>query len=344
MAKKLEITCPSEVMEAIEKHCFSELQVEVGGFLLGTHTEGISEVSVAVKAEKTKQSQTQLTFTHETWDELHKLIDEKYPELELIGWYHSHPGFGVFMSDYDAFIQHSFFSSSHNVALVVDPLKGLRGWFVSRNEKVELLKEEKTDRDKVSTKDKVSVIAEKKAAKSNSTMNFGMTALAILGTLVLVGSVWFITSNALGKKDREISDLQNQLLFLSQSAPTIGKFAPVDGSERASALLNFQFQVTTEKSLTEVSVKVYGSEDGVVQILAANPTIPKDVVLQEGEVIVVPVKANFTLPELPAAPASPQPEASTSPTPTSTKAPAETPSSSPSTSAIPNPIPSVKKS
>jgi len=344
MAKKLEITCPPEVMESIEKHCFSELQVEVGGFLLGTHTEGVSEITVAVKAAKTKESQTQLTFTHETWDELHKLIDEKYPELELIGWYHSHPGFGVFLSDYDAFIQHSFFSGPQNVALVVDPLKGERGWFISRKEKVELLKEEKTDRDKVSTRDKASVIAQKKEAKKNATVNFGMAALSVVGLVVLAGAVWFITSDALNNKDREISDLQNQLLYLSESAPTIGKFAPVDGSERASALLNFQFQVTTEKSLSEVSMKVYGTEAGVTQILAANPTIAQDVVLQEGEVVVVPVKANFTLPELPALPTNPEPEASTSPTPTATSTPTNTPSASPSASTVPNPIPSVKKS
>ena len=141
MSEKLKIKCDKEIMMQIESHCFSELEVEVGGFLLGKYDDGSSEILAAVKAGKTRQTQTQLTFTHETWDDLHKLIDDKYPELELIGWYHSHPGFGVFLSDYDAFIQHSFFSSPHNVALVVDPIKGSRGWFISKKEKVMLLKE-----------------------------------------------------------------------------------------------------------------------------------------------------------------------------------------------------------
>ena len=317
MAKKLEVKCASEVMDLIEKHCFSELQVEVGGFLLGKHADGVSEVSVAVKAEKTKQSQTQLTFTHETWDELHKFIDEKHSELELIGWYHSHPGFGVFLSDYDAFIQHSFFNGPQNVALVIDPLKGLRGWFISRKEKVELLKEEKTNREKVSTKDKATVIAERKSAKNETKVNFGMAAVGITLALVLIVATWFITSTTIGKKNREISDLQNQLLFLSQSMPSLEKFAPINGSKSASARLNFQFQVTNEKSLLDVSQKVYGSDKGIDQILAVNSNLEKDSVLQEGDVVTVPVKANFTLPEEPAVASQPAIEPSETPAPTS---------------------------
>lgn len=313
MAKKLEVKCPPEIMELIEKHCFSELQVEVGGFLLGKHSDGVSEIKAAVKAEKTKQSQAQLTFTHETWDELHKFIDEQHPELELIGWYHSHPGFGVFLSDYDAFIQHSFFSGPQNVALVIDPLKGLRGWFISRKEQVELLKEEKTDRDKVSTKPKAAVIAEQKAAKTETTVNFGLTALLVTLGVILIGAVWFITSTSIRNKNQEINDLQNQLLFLSQSTPSIEKFAPINGKVKSSAILNFPFQVTTEKNLAEVSIKVYGSDEGLTQILNANPSYTKDAVLQEGDVVSVPVLANFSLPENPEISAVPTPTQSSTP-------------------------------
>jgi proteasome lid subunit RPN8/RPN11 len=342
MVKKLQVECSAEIMESIEEHCFSELQVEVGGFLLGKNKDGVSEISVAVKAEKTKQSQAQLTFTHETWDALHKLIDEKHSDLELIGWYHSHPGFGVFLSDYDAFIQHSFFSSPHNVALVVDPIKGLRGWFVSKNEKVELLKEEKTTKEKISSKDKITAIAEQKTGNSKLTLNFGLVATAIVLLGIIFAAIGFVTSNSLQRKSQEISDLQNQLLFLAQSTPTIQKFSPINGDKDAFAILNFQYQVENEKTLLEVANKVYGPDLGLEQILAVNPTLTKESVLQEGDVVVVPVQATFNLPE------SAKTENS-NPSPATTVLPSASPTATPSPSATqsaestPGPIPSVKK-
>ena len=39
----------------------------------------------------------------------------------MIGWYHSHPGWGVFLSDRDQFICESFFVGRLDIAMVVDP-------------------------------------------------------------------------------------------------------------------------------------------------------------------------------------------------------------------------------
>ena len=57
--------------------------------------------------------------------------DELYPEERIVGWYHSHPGFGVFLSEHDLFIQENFFSSPGQVAWVYDPHtdeEGCFGW------------------------------------------------------------------------------------------------------------------------------------------------------------------------------------------------------------------------
>jgi proteasome lid subunit RPN8/RPN11 len=42
----------------------------------------------------------------------------------VVGWYHSHPGMGVFMSDVDLRTQRAGFPHPHQVALVVDPGPG----------------------------------------------------------------------------------------------------------------------------------------------------------------------------------------------------------------------------
>ena len=50
----------------------------------------------------------------------------------MIGWYHTHPGFGIFLSDMDVFICDNFFNLPWQVAFVYDPLGGDEGNFVWR--------------------------------------------------------------------------------------------------------------------------------------------------------------------------------------------------------------------
>jgi proteasome lid subunit RPN8/RPN11 len=47
----------------------------------------------------------------------------------IVGWYHSHPGYGVFLSDIDVKSQITFFNQPHHVALVVDPVRNKFGFF-----------------------------------------------------------------------------------------------------------------------------------------------------------------------------------------------------------------------
>ena len=39
----------------------------------------------------------------------------------LLGWQHTHPGLGVFLSEQDLFIHRNFFAEAWQIALVVDP-------------------------------------------------------------------------------------------------------------------------------------------------------------------------------------------------------------------------------
>ena len=80
-----------------------------------------------------------VTFTHEVWEEALTIVDRDHPGERIIGWYHCHPGFGVFLSGYDQFIQRNFFGGEGMVALVLDPLGGEGGWFVSVDDDIEEL-------------------------------------------------------------------------------------------------------------------------------------------------------------------------------------------------------------
>jgi hypothetical protein len=47
----------------------------------------------------------------------------------MVGWYHTHPDWGVFLSGLDMFICDNFFNKPLDVAYVIDPCRGDRGMF-----------------------------------------------------------------------------------------------------------------------------------------------------------------------------------------------------------------------
>jgi len=57
-------------------------------------------------------------------------IENKFPGLVVVGWYHSHPGHGVFLSRQDMNIVENIYNSDWHLAYVVDTLKDRDGFFV----------------------------------------------------------------------------------------------------------------------------------------------------------------------------------------------------------------------
>lgn len=98
---------------------------EVGGLLAGQacwdeQGEWL-DLQVALPATEATGSRVSLTFTHDAWDEMLAALEQHCPGGRVMGWYHTHPGLGIFLSSQDLFIQQSFFTAPHQVALVVDP-------------------------------------------------------------------------------------------------------------------------------------------------------------------------------------------------------------------------------
>ncbi len=50
-------------------------------------------------------------------------IHKKNDRLRIVGWWHSHPDLGCFLSRTDLHTQEVFFPESYQVALVVDPIR-----------------------------------------------------------------------------------------------------------------------------------------------------------------------------------------------------------------------------
>lgn len=117
------------------RHAAEDLDRERGGVLVGTAAASAEGVLVSVEgmipALHTDASRGSVTFTHDTWEQINREKDRNWPDRRIVGWYHTHPGFGLFLSEYDRFIHRSFFDLPWQIALVIDPRanqSGVFGW------------------------------------------------------------------------------------------------------------------------------------------------------------------------------------------------------------------------
>ena len=136
---------PSVVMEAevarqIRQHARSSMKTEICGVLIGVEQGRTTVIQACIAGANAAEGGAHVTFTQDTWEHIYAIKDKQYPDDRIVGWYHSHPGFGVFLSDHDLFIQQNFFSSPQQVAWVYDPHtdeEGCFGWRHGRVEKIE---------------------------------------------------------------------------------------------------------------------------------------------------------------------------------------------------------------
>lgn len=136
----VQVYIKQDVYKRIEKFAKEEMSKEVGSILTGDYVNEKDRKTVIIsnyiEAKYTDASASTLTFTHETWDYVYKEKDKKYPDKKIVGWQHTHPGYGIFLSNYDIFIQENFFNLPWQIAYVVDPIADTRGFFEWKNDKV----------------------------------------------------------------------------------------------------------------------------------------------------------------------------------------------------------------
>lgn len=121
------------VHQGIQEHAARDTEVEICGVLVGEWLRDehgpYARVCEYIRCNQAASKFAEVTFTHESWSQINSEMDSKYSNLRIIGWYHSHPDFGIFLSDRDVFIQENFFSGPGQVAYVVDPIRKLEGVF-----------------------------------------------------------------------------------------------------------------------------------------------------------------------------------------------------------------------
>src|SRR5580698_9570159 len=137
MSKGPNVLIDTDVLRQIRQHARSSTKTEVCGVLIGSENDKCVQVEACIAGLNATQGGAHVTFTQDTWEHIYKIKDAEYPGHRIVGWYHSHPGFGVFLSDHDTFIHHNFFSSPLQVAWVYDPHSDEEGCFGWRNGRLE---------------------------------------------------------------------------------------------------------------------------------------------------------------------------------------------------------------
>jgi len=121
------------VLDEIYRHGRATPDIEVCGVLVGEIVEDESGrytyADAMIRGEGAESQAGAVTFTAATWTHIQKEMDERYEDKKIIGWYHTHPGFGIFLSDMDEFIHEQFFNEPWQIALVYDPVREEQGVF-----------------------------------------------------------------------------------------------------------------------------------------------------------------------------------------------------------------------
>lgn len=127
------ILIAGSVLKEAKRYFLTDTSRELGGVLVGGYYShrGIPYTLTVgfIPATRGIGSPGSFRFTHEAWEEINKARDEKFPEQQIVGWYHTHPGYGIFLSGYDMFIHEHFFNLPHQYAMVVNHGGvGVFGW------------------------------------------------------------------------------------------------------------------------------------------------------------------------------------------------------------------------
>lgn len=306
------------VLDAVETHAYSNLNAEVGGMLIGDVTEGITNIVGFVPATSASAEQISLTFTHDVWAEILSVVNRDFPDFRIVGWYHTHPSFGLFLSQYDEFIQRNFFGEPGQVALVIDPIAGELAWFVEKGKKIEEFGKTKTRRGPVRRPE---IDQSDKVKKTNPVQ----ISLIAAGAAVISGLlVWGITQTTLPPNTTlalQESKATN-IALINQIAQQSADFDAI----RQAPVLVYKFEEGDD--FTAIVLRFYGTDE-TEMVLRVNNLESADLVVA-GTMLKLPSVPSISISVLTneeVNPPPPTPSPTPSTTPTTTPAPEPTPAS-----------------
>lgn len=132
---QVQVVCHQTVLDKIQQHAKFYARQEIGGILVGHYyrtddaqTGPTSYVEIhdylpAPREGHGQSSASHITFTETIWADLLREKDGNptFNQMEIVGWFHSHPNWGTQPSSLDIDIQLEHFRYEWQVALIYDP-------------------------------------------------------------------------------------------------------------------------------------------------------------------------------------------------------------------------------
>ncbi len=138
--KDLRIFIDVNAFIRVRRHAKKRVDREVGGFLVGKamreKENTFIQITDIIEVKEIQHKSGEFIFTHEVWKMIDSIMSEYHQDKQLLGWYHTHPGLGIFLSPEDKFIQSNFFNHFWQTALVLDPLTQHQGFYYLKNDKL----------------------------------------------------------------------------------------------------------------------------------------------------------------------------------------------------------------
>ncbi|MEQ1907752.1 MAG: Mov34/MPN/PAD-1 family protein [Vicinamibacterales bacterium] len=133
-AVEVSLVAHLDVYATIHQHSVESLPNETGGFLLGRVAHDPLrgswhiEVDETLPVEPLSQDPVHFSFT---WRDVDRVRNHRETQGKaLIGWYHTHPDIGIFLSETDLEKTHRvLFNEPFQLALVYDPVRSRAGYF-----------------------------------------------------------------------------------------------------------------------------------------------------------------------------------------------------------------------
>jgi len=231
----LKIFILQHTLDEVDEYLSGDLNNELGGVLLGDVCVNKENgkfilINELIIARHSNSSLSRLTFTHETWDYINEVREKDFPEKKVLGWFHSHPGHTVFLSNYDIFIHENFFNLYYMVAYVFDPTIKDRGFFLWRDNKVvkaggfyeygigeadktnetnEVIKLNSSE-DLLNSSDKE--VLKKRNYEFKGAVTIGLLLLTLIILLFMIYNIYEIKQKALLKEEyvKDLNDIKNE--------------------------------------------------------------------------------------------------------------------------------------
>ena len=107
-----------------DSHATYDPHIEHGAFLLGDYSRtesGQYDITIdhLILVEAEEQSITNIQFGSAAWLTLDNALEDN-PGSKIVGWFHTHPGHGIFLSRDDLNVSYTYFNKPYQIALLLD--------------------------------------------------------------------------------------------------------------------------------------------------------------------------------------------------------------------------------